>query len=55
MGHAEAVRELGAPAAAVWHALNDIERTPEWVVGLVGGALRQTLARLDAYPARQAG
>jgi uncharacterized protein YndB with AHSA1/START domain len=34
MGHAEAARIVNAPVEVVWNTLNDIEHTPEWVVGL---------------------
>jgi uncharacterized protein YndB with AHSA1/START domain len=34
MGYAEASTELNAPVEAVWDALNDIDHTPDWVVGL---------------------
>lgn len=34
MGRAEVTTIIHAPAAAVWNSLNDITRTPEWVVGL---------------------
>lgn len=35
MGHVIVERIIEAPVEAVWAALNDIERTPEWVTGLV--------------------
>lgn len=34
MGRAEANIIVGASAEAVWNCLNDIDHTPEWVVGL---------------------
>ncbi|MBI5667702.1 MAG: SRPBCC family protein [Chloroflexi bacterium] len=34
MGYAEATTLIHAPVEAVWNALNDIDHTPDWVVGL---------------------
>lgn len=34
MGYVEAATTINAPVQAVWDALNDIDHTPEWVVGL---------------------
>ena len=34
MGRAEATTVIHAPIEAVWYSLNDIDHTPEWVVGL---------------------
>ncbi|MCC6617101.1 MAG: SRPBCC family protein [Anaerolineae bacterium] len=34
MGKVMAERIIEAPVEAVWRCLNDIDRTPEWVVGL---------------------
>ena len=34
MGYAAANQTIYAPVEAVWQALNDIENTPKWVVGL---------------------
>jgi len=34
MGYAEATQIINAPVEAVWNALNDIDNTPKWVVGL---------------------
>jgi hypothetical protein len=34
MAHAETTAIIRAPVEAVWHALNDIDNTKDWVVGL---------------------
>lgn len=34
MGRAEAATIIHAPVETVWNTLNDIEHTPDWVVGL---------------------
>jgi uncharacterized protein YndB with AHSA1/START domain len=34
MGYAEATMVIHAPIDVVWHSLNDIDHTPEWVIGL---------------------
>jgi uncharacterized protein YndB with AHSA1/START domain len=34
MGYADASSVVDAPVEAVWNALNDIDHTPDWVVGL---------------------
>ena len=39
MGYAEASTALNAPVEAVWNALNDIDHTPDWVVGLKAAAI----------------
>jgi hypothetical protein len=39
VGHVRQTRIIDAPPQAVWNALNDISRTPQWVVGLVGAEL----------------
>jgi hypothetical protein len=40
MGRAEANIIVGASAEAVWNLLNDIDHTPEWVVGLVDAEMQ---------------
>jgi uncharacterized protein YndB with AHSA1/START domain len=39
MGQVEAIMTVNAPIEAVWHSLNDIDHTPEWVVGLEDAAV----------------
>jgi uncharacterized protein YndB with AHSA1/START domain len=34
MGYVSVSSVIHAPAESVWNALNDIDRTPDWVVGL---------------------
>ncbi len=34
MGYVQASRTIHSPVEAVWNALNDIDNTPKWVVGL---------------------
>lgn len=40
MGHAEATVTVNAPVEVVWNCLNDIDHTPEWVVGLKAAELK---------------
>lgn len=40
MGYVQASRTIHAPAEAVWNALNDIDNTPKWVVGLEKAELK---------------
>ncbi len=44
MGYAEAATIINAPIDVVWNSLNDIEHTPQWVVGLEKAEL-QTATR----------
>jgi uncharacterized membrane protein len=34
MGYAEAIETIDAPVGMVWDTFNDIDHTPEWVMGL---------------------
>lgn len=40
MGFAEAVTIVNAPVREVWDILNDIDHTPEWVVGLEAAEIK---------------
>ncbi|MCC7451663.1 MAG: SRPBCC family protein [Anaerolineae bacterium] len=42
MGRAEASALIYAPIDVVWYCLNDIDHTPEWVVGLANAAIKTT-------------
>jgi len=42
MGRAEASALIYAPIDAVWYCLNDIDHTPEWVVGLTNAEIKTT-------------
>ena len=40
MGRAEASTLIYAPIDVVWYCLNDIDHTPEWVVGLTSAEIK---------------
>ncbi len=42
MGHAQAVTIINAPVETVWNCLNDIDHTPEWVMGLEDAELKSS-------------
>ena len=42
MGFAQAATIINAPVDLVWNSLNDIEHTPQWVVGLEKAEVQQT-------------